>query len=82
MGILSFPGGFIMTNKEDFLYDVRIAERNIKDGSLSKKEYEKHLKDLPDVEEKGEPLIIEEDEVLVEEELAEEVDQAIEEETE
>lgn len=82
MGILSFPGGFIMTKKEDFLYDVRIAERNIKDGSLSKKEYEKHLKGLPDVEEKGEPLIIEEDEVLVEEELAEEVDQAIEEETE
>ena len=72
-----------MTKKEEFLYDVRIAERNIKDGSLSKKEYEKHLKSLPDVEEKGEPLIIEEDEVLVEEELAaEEVDQAQEEETE
>lgn len=72
-----------MTKKEEFLYDVRIAERNIKDGSLSKKEYEKHLKGLPDVEDKGEPLVIEEDEILVEEEgLVEEVDEIIEEETE
>ena len=55
-----------MSKKEEFLYDVRIAERHIKDGSLSKKDYEKHLKSLPDVEEKGEPLIIEEDEVAAE----------------
>jgi len=58
-----------MSKKEDFLYDVRIAEKHIKDGALSKKDYEKHLKGLPDVEEKGEPLIIEEDEVVAEVEL-------------
>ncbi len=69
MGILSFPGGFIMSKKDEFLYDVRIAERNIQEGKLSKKDYEKHLASLPDVEEKGEPLVIEEDEVSSEEEL-------------
>ncbi len=75
-----------MTKKEEILYDVRIAERNIRDGEISKKEYENHLKNLPDVEEKGEPLIIEEDEVEAEAEaVAEteaEVDQEEEEETE
>lgn len=58
-----------MSKEEDFLYDERIVERHIKDGTLSKKDYEKHLKSLPDVEEKGEVLIIEEDEVVVEVEL-------------
>lgn len=69
MGILSFPGGFIMSKKDEFLYDVRIVERDILEGKLSKKDYEKHLASLPDVEEKGEPLVIEEDEVSSEEEL-------------
>ncbi|MEX0999597.1 MAG: hypothetical protein E4H21_00565 [Thermodesulfobacteriales bacterium] len=60
-----------MSKEEDFLYDERIVEMHIKDGTLSKKDYEKHLKSLPDVEEKGEVLIIEEDEdeVVVEVEL-------------
>ena len=58
-----------MSKKEDFLYDERIVERHIKDGTLSKKDYDKHLKSLPDVEEKGEALVIEEDEVVVEVEL-------------
>jgi hypothetical protein len=58
-----------MSKKEDFLYDERIVERHIKDGTLSKKDYDKHLKSLPDVEEKGEVLIIEEDEVIAEVEL-------------
>lgn len=74
-----------MTKKDEILYDVRIAERNIRDGAISKKEYEDHLKSLPDVEEKGEPLVIEEDEVEVEEEVeavVEEVDETQEEETE
>jgi len=51
-----------MSKKDEFLYDVRLAERNIKEGALSKKDYEKHLANLPDVEEKGEPLIIEDEE--------------------
>jgi len=58
-----------MNKKEELLYDVRIAERNIKDGSLSKKDYEKHLKSLLDVEDKGEILVIEEDEINPEIEL-------------
>lgn len=58
-----------MSKEEDFLYDERIVEMHIKDGTLSKKDYEKHLKSLPDVEEKGEVLIIEEDEVIAEVEL-------------
>ena len=74
-----------MTKKEEFLYDVRVADRHIKDGAISKKEYETHLKNLPDVEEKGEALIIEEDEVVAEEEAElneAEVDSIEEEETE
>ena len=58
-----------MTKKDELLYDVRIAERNIKDGSLSKKDYEKHLNSLSDVEDKGEILVIEEDEINPEIEL-------------
>jgi len=58
-----------MSKKEDFLYDERIVERHIKDGTVSKKDYEKYLKSLPDSEEKGEVLIIEEDEVVEEIEL-------------
>lgn len=58
-----------MSKKDEFLYDARIVERNILEGKLSKKDYEKHLASLPDVEEKGEPLVIEEDEVSSEEEL-------------
>ena len=71
-----------MTKKEEILYDVRIAERNIRDGAITRKEYENHLKGLPDVEEKGEPLVIEEDEVETEEETTEEVAELVEEETE
>lgn len=62
-----------MSTKDDFLYDVRITERHIQDGALTKEDYEKHLKGLPDVEEKGEPLVIEEDIVDDEEVEAEQV---------
>ncbi len=51
-----------MKNKEDFLYDVRIINRNIRDGVVSKKDYDKYLDNLPDVEDNSEPLIIEDDE--------------------
>ena len=50
-----------MKNKEDFLYDVRIVNRNIRDGVVSKKDYDKHLDNLPDVEANSEPLIIEDE---------------------
>jgi hypothetical protein len=35
------------------LYDKRIVERNIKKGLLSRKDYEKHLKSLEDIGDKG-----------------------------
>ena len=35
------------------LYDRRTVERNIKKGLLTRKDYEKHLKSLDDVAEKG-----------------------------
>ena len=48
--------------KDEKLFDVRILGKNIKEGLVTKKEYEKFIKNLPDVEEKGERLIIEEEE--------------------
>jgi len=35
------------------LYDRRTVERNIKKGVVSRKDYEKHLKSLDDVADKG-----------------------------
>ena len=35
------------------LFDRRTVERNIKKGLISRKDYEKHLKSLDDVAEKG-----------------------------
>lgn len=48
-------------NKEELEYDVRIVDRNIRDGVVAKKDYDKYIKDLPDVEEKGEPLVFEDE---------------------
>jgi hypothetical protein len=39
--------------KTSRLYDRRTVERNIKKGLLTRKDYEKHLKALDDVAEKG-----------------------------
>lgn len=50
-----------MKNRDDFLYDVRVTDRHIKEGVITKKDYDKHLKNLPDVEDKSEPLIIEDE---------------------
>jgi hypothetical protein len=50
-----------MKNKEDFLYDVRVAHRHIKEGVVTKKDYDKYMSSLPDVEDKSEPLIIEDE---------------------
>ncbi len=38
--------------KDARLFDVRIVERNIKRGLITRKEYERFLKSLPDVAEK------------------------------
>ena len=39
--------------KTSRLYDRRTVERSIKKGLLTRKDYEKHLKSLDDVAEKG-----------------------------
>jgi hypothetical protein len=39
--------------KTSRIYDRRTVERNIKKGLLTRKDYEKHLKALDDVAEKG-----------------------------
>ena len=53
-----------MKSKEDFLYDVRVVNRHIKEGIVTKKDYDKHLRSLPDVEDNSEPLIIEDEEEI------------------
>jgi hypothetical protein len=50
-----------MKKKEDFLYDVRVANRHIREGVITKKDHDKYLSGLPDVENKSEPLIIDDE---------------------
>lgn len=51
-----------MKEKADLLFDVRIVERNIQEGIITREEYEEYLRKLPDVSDKGCPLIIEDEE--------------------
>ena len=44
------------TQREMHLLDIRIVERNLEKGLLSRKDYAKYLKDLPDVGDKAEPV--------------------------
>jgi len=57
-------------SKDEKLYDVRVADRYIKEGMLTKKNYEGYIKKLPDVSDKSEILNI--DEEIDQEEIAEE----------
>ena len=50
-----------MQDNEEF-FDVRIYERYIKEGHITRKEYEKHIKSLPDAADKAIPLVIDEEE--------------------
>ena len=59
-------------SKDEKLFDVRVSDRYIKEGLLNKKDYQSFIKKLPDVEEKSEILVIEEEEV--EETAAEETE--------
>jgi hypothetical protein len=45
----------------DFVYDVRIIERYLREGKITKNEYEQYLKNLPDMEDEGCPLIIDDE---------------------
>jgi hypothetical protein len=42
--------------KDPRLFDVRTVERNIKRGLVTRKDYEKHLKSLPDAGDKMMPV--------------------------
>ena len=68
-----------MTKRDEFMYDVRITDRYLKEGTLTKKELDKHLSSLPDVEDKGEPLVFDDE---IEEVLAEEQEETQEDEAE
>ncbi len=50
-----------MKKKDDFIYDVRVAQRHIKEGIIAQKDYDKYLNNLADMEENSEPLIIEDE---------------------
>ncbi len=62
-----------MSKKNEGFFDVRVSDRYIKEGAISKKEYEEHIKSLPDTEDKSEVLVIEEEEE-VEDEKAEPIE--------
>ena len=44
------------TQRDMPLLDVRMVERNIQSGAITRKEYQKFLKELPDVTDKTVPV--------------------------
>ncbi|MGB7293199.1 MAG: hypothetical protein WBD99_13580 [Thermodesulfobacteriota bacterium] len=50
-----------MASKPDFVYDVRIIERYLREGKITKNEYEQYLKNLPDMVDESCPLIIDDE---------------------
>jgi hypothetical protein len=50
-----------MKEKKEFTFDVRVAERYIREGVVRKEDYEEYLKKLPDVSDKSCPLIVDEE---------------------
>ena len=56
-----------MQDNEKF-FDVRVSKRYIKEGEITQKDYEKHIKSLPDVSEKAAFLVLDEEEETGEEE--------------
>jgi len=57
-----------MTKKNLSLFDSRIVKRNIDQGLITKEDYEKHLKSLPDDSENSENVDFEailEDEMIL-----------------
>ena len=37
-------------------YDVRVSARNVADGTISQKDYDAHVTNLPDVADKAQPF--------------------------
>lgn len=56
-----------MQDNEEF-FDVRIYERYIQEGHITRKDYEKHVKSLPDVSDKATSIVIDEEEETGEQE--------------
>lgn len=56
-----------MKDDEKF-FDVRIYKRYITEGEISQKDYDKHVKSLPDVADKATSLVIDEEEETGEQE--------------
>lgn len=56
-----------MKDNEKF-FDVRIYKRYITEGEISQKNYDKHIKSLPDVIDKATSLVIDEEEETAEQE--------------
>lgn len=56
-----------MNDNEKF-FDVRIYERYVKEGEITQKDYDKHVKSLPDVTDKATYLVIDEEEETGEQE--------------
>ncbi|KRT65124.1 MAG: hypothetical protein XU11_C0035G0022 [Candidatus Dadabacteria bacterium CSP1-2] len=50
-----------MKHRYEISYDVRVIERDIRGGTITKKDYEEHLNKLADISEKGCPLVIDEE---------------------
>jgi len=50
----------MMKDKNELVYDVRVADRYIREGVITKDDYEQYIKKLPDVSDKGCPLLIDE----------------------
>jgi hypothetical protein len=50
-----------MKQRYEISHDVRIIDRDIREGIIAKKDYVEYLKKLPDISDKGCPLVIEED---------------------
>ncbi|MBI2390954.1 MAG: hypothetical protein HYV09_15290 [Deltaproteobacteria bacterium] len=42
--------------KSPNVYDVRVLQRNVGDGTLSRDELDGHMRDLPDVASKSQPF--------------------------
>jgi hypothetical protein len=50
-----------MKQRYEITYDVRVLERNLREGVITKRDHEEYLKKLPDVSDKGCPLVIDEE---------------------
>ena len=45
-----------ITREDPRFWDVRTMDRRIRRGLLTRKDYDKHLKSLPDVADKAQPI--------------------------